>query len=98
MSVFKDGVEIKSSERIQIVKESQEIYKVIIKDAKLTDTGSYSVVVKNEISQCSDFWQWQVVSPPKLVQKLGADKVCEEKETVKFEIKTEAEPAPTVKW
>lgn len=46
LTFYKDGVEIKSSERIKIVKETEEIYKIIIKDAKLTDTGSYSVVAK----------------------------------------------------
>ncbi|XP_045774482.1 obscurin isoform X7 [Maniola jurtina] len=98
VSFYKDGVEIKSSERITIVKESEEIYKIIIKGAKLTDTGSYSVVAKNEINQCSDFWQWHVTSPPKIIKKLGADKVCNEKETVTFEVQTEADPAPTVTW
>ncbi|XP_075991763.1 obscurin isoform X5 [Anticarsia gemmatalis] len=98
VSFYKDGVEIKSSERIQIVKESEEIYKITIKDAKLTDTGSYSVVAKNEVNQCSDFWQWHVTSPPRVTKKLGETKVCEEKETVTFKIETESEPAPTVKW
>lgn len=46
VTFYKDGVEIKSSERIKIVRESEEVYKIIIKDAKLTDTGSYSVVAK----------------------------------------------------
>lgn len=46
LSFYKDGVEIKSSERIRIVKETEYIYKIIIKDAKLTDTGSYSVIAK----------------------------------------------------
>ncbi|XP_049875611.1 obscurin isoform X4 [Pectinophora gossypiella] len=95
---YKDGVLIKSSERIQIVKESDSVYKIIIKDAKLTDSGSYSVVVKNEVNQCSDFWQWHVTSPPKITKKLGEDKVCEEKETVSFKVEVEAEPAPTVTW
>ncbi|KAI8437957.1 hypothetical protein MSG28_010622 [Choristoneura fumiferana] len=98
VSFYKDGTEIKSSDRVQIVKESDEVYKIIIKDAKLTDTGSYSVVAKNEVNQCSDFWQWHVTSPPKLTKKLGDAKVCDEKETVTFQIQTEAEPAPTVKW
>nr|XP_037866814.1 obscurin isoform X5 [Bombyx mori] len=98
LTFYKDGTEIKSSERIQIVKESEEIYKITIKDAKLTDTGSYSVVAKNEVNQCSEFWQWHVTSPPRLVKKLGGSKVVDEKETVTFSIETEAEPAPTVKW
>ncbi|XP_060806138.1 obscurin isoform X2 [Amyelois transitella] len=98
VSFYKDGVEIKSSERIQIVKESNEVYKIIIKDAKLTDTGSYSVVAKNEVNQCSDFWQWQVTSPPRVLKKLGGARVCDEKETVTFQVEAEAEPAPTVKW
>lgn len=46
VTFYKDGVEIKSSERIKIVKESDEVYTITIKDAKLTDSGSYSVVAK----------------------------------------------------
>lgn len=46
VSFYKDGTVIKSSDRIIIVKESEEIYKITIKDAKLTDTGSYSIVAK----------------------------------------------------
>lgn len=49
VSFYKDGAEIKSSERIVIVKESDYVYKITIKDAKLTDTGSYSVVAKSVI-------------------------------------------------
>ncbi|CAH2049873.1 unnamed protein product, partial [Iphiclides podalirius] len=98
LSFYKDGAEIKASERIIIVKESDEIYRITIKDAKLTDTGSYSVVAKNEVNQCSDFWQWHVSSAPKIVKKLGGSKVCEEKETVTFKVETESDPAPSVKW
>ncbi|XP_045498877.1 obscurin isoform X7 [Colias croceus] len=98
VTFYKDGALITSSERIIITKESEEVYTITIKDAKLTDTGSYSVVAKNEVNQCSDFWQWLVTSPPKVTKKLGSSKVCDEKETVTFEIQTEAEPAPTVTW
>ncbi|XP_013175919.1 PREDICTED: muscle M-line assembly protein unc-89-like isoform X5 [Papilio xuthus] len=98
VSFYKDGAELKSSERIVIVKESDYVHKITIKDAKLTDTGSYSVVAKNEVNQCSDFWQWHVSSAPKIVKKLGGSKVCEEKETVTFKIETESDPAPDVKW
>ncbi|XP_045524045.1 obscurin isoform X6 [Pieris brassicae] len=98
VSFYKDGVLITSSDRIIITKESDEVYTITIKDAKLTDSGSYSIVAKNEVNQCSDFWQWHVTSPPKVIKKLGESKVCEEKEMVTFEVKTEAEPAPTVTW
>ncbi|XP_047025271.1 obscurin isoform X5 [Helicoverpa zea] len=98
VTFYKDGVELKSSDRILIVKESDEVYKITIKDAKLTDTGSYSVVAKNEVNQCSDFWQWHVTSPPKVTKTMGGNKVCEEKETVTFKVETESEPAPTVAW
>nr|XP_049692295.1 obscurin isoform X6 [Helicoverpa armigera] len=98
VTFYKDGVELKSSDRILIVKESDEVYKITIKNAKLTDTGSYSVVAKNEVNQCSDFWQWHVTSPPKVTKTMGGNKVCEEKETVTFKVETESEPAPTVAW
>ncbi|OWR55223.1 Muscle M-line assembly protein unc-89, partial [Danaus plexippus plexippus] len=98
LKFFKDGVEIKSSERIRIVKESEELYKIIINDCKLTDTGSYSVVATNEVNQCSDFWQWHVSSPPRVIKKIGEERICNEKETVTLTVETEADPAPTVTW
>ncbi|XP_050680436.1 obscurin isoform X3 [Leptidea sinapis] len=98
VTFYKDGALITSSERIVISKESDNVYKITIKDARLTDTGSYSVVAKNEVNQCSDFWQWQVTSPPKVIKKLSSNIVCDEKETVTLEVHTEAEPAPTVVW
>ncbi|XP_061385571.1 obscurin isoform X3 [Danaus plexippus] len=98
LKFFKDGVEIKSSERVRIVKESEELYKIIINDCKLTDTGSYSVVATNEVNQCSDFWQWHVSSPPRVIKKIGEERICNEKETVTLTVETEADPAPTVTW
>lgn len=98
VTFFKDGVQITSSERIKITKECEEIYSITIKNTSLNDTGSYSVVAKNEISQCSEFWQLRVTSPPKILQKLGGSKECSEGEAVVFQIKVEADPPPTVKW
>lgn len=60
--------------------------------------NKHILMSRNEISQCSDFWQWHVTSPPKILKKLGADKVCEEKETVTFKVEAEADPAPNVTW
>lgn len=69
---------------------------------KIININKYDVMLKivsrNEVSQCSDFWQWHVTSPPRILKKLETEKICEEKETVTFKVEAEADPAPTVKW
>lgn len=53
---------------------------------------------RNEVNQCSDFWQWHVTTPPRVTKKIGESKVCEQKESVTFTVEAESEPAATVKW
>lgn len=53
---------------------------------------------RNEVNQCSDFWQWHVSSPPRVIKKIGEERICNEKETVTLTVETEADPAPTVTW
>lgn len=98
VAFYKDGVLIVNSDHIKITKESEEVYTLTLTGTKITDTGSYSVIAKNEINQCSEFWQLRVTSPPKLTKMLGAARDCNEGETITFQIKAEADPQPTIKW
>lgn len=98
LTFMKEGVELKETENIKITRVSDELYEITLKSAKITDTGSYSVVAKNEFSQCSDVWQLFVAQPPKLTQMLGGMQECGEGDNVAFQIKLEGDPKPTVKW
>jgi len=43
---YKDGQLVQESDRIKIAKEGSDTYKLVIKSAKLTDEGSYSIVAR----------------------------------------------------
>lgn len=98
LTFMKDGVELKDTDNVKVTKENDEHYTITIKSAKQTDSGSYSVVAKNEFSQCSDVWQLFVAQPPKITQLLGGLQECGEGDNVVFQIKLEGDPKPTVKW
>ncbi|XP_018567720.1 obscurin isoform X4 [Anoplophora glabripennis] len=94
---YKDGKIIKESDRIKI-EESGEKHTLVIEKTSLKDTGSYSVVATNELAQVSQFWNLDVYSKPKVLEKLGADKVVSQGENLELKLKLESEPKPTVKW
>ncbi|XP_046590121.1 obscurin isoform X9 [Neodiprion lecontei] len=95
---YKDGQLITESERIKITKDSKGAYSLTIKNTRIEDSGSYSIVAKNEISQTSEFWNFSVKSPPKIKRKLGEPKVINEGDSLTLLIEVEADPKPTVKW
>ena len=45
------------SERIKVVKESEDTFALVIERVTIEDSGSYSVVASNALGQMSDFWQ-----------------------------------------
>lgn len=94
---FKDGKEIKQSERIKIVEKGDKQI-LVIEKTSLKDTGTYSVVASNELAQVSQFWKLDVFSKPKILQKLGKDKQVSQEEFVELRVKVESEPKPEVKW
>ncbi|XP_050295068.1 obscurin-like isoform X13 [Anthonomus grandis grandis] len=94
---YKDGKEIKQTDRIKIVKEGEK-YSLVMEKTSLTDTGSYSVVASNELAQVSQFWKVDVYSKPRVIQKLGESKVVSQGENLELKVQIEAEPRATVKW
>lgn len=95
---YKDGQLLQDSSRISTKKETNDTYTLTIKQARLDDAGSYSVVAKNEISQTSEFWKFEVKCPPKITKKLGESRVINEGETLNLLIEVETVPEPTVVW
>ncbi|XP_044576089.1 obscurin isoform X6 [Cotesia glomerata] len=94
---YKDGQLLESSDRISMTREG-EFYSLIIKNCRLDDIGSYSVVAKNEINQTSEFWNFDVRCPPKIKKKLGEPRVINEGDTLTLLIEVETPPQPTVVW
>ncbi|XP_028138813.2 obscurin isoform X7 [Diabrotica virgifera virgifera] len=94
---YKDGKVIKESENIKVV-ESGEKLTLIIEKTSLKDSGSYSVVATNEMAQVSQFWNLEVYSKPKVIQKLGADRQLSQGQNLELKVKLESEPKAEVKW
>ncbi|XP_035730756.1 obscurin-like isoform X5 [Vespa mandarinia] len=95
---YKDGQLIQESERIKIEKEGSDIYKIVIKNVRIEDAGSYSIVARNEINQTTEIWNLTVKSPPKIRKKLGSIPVIDEGDTLTLLIEVDADPEATVKW
>jgi hypothetical protein len=94
---YKDGKEIKKDERVKVVEEGDKIV-LVIEKTTLKDTASYSVVATNELAQVSQFFNINVHTKPKILEKLGKDKIVSQGEKVELKIKIESEPEAEVKW
>ncbi|CAG9826985.1 unnamed protein product [Diabrotica balteata] len=94
---YKDGKVIKESEHIKVL-ESGEKHTLVIEKTSLKDSGSYSVVATNEMAQVSQFWNLDVYSKPKVIQKLGADRQLSQGQNLELKVKLESEPKAEVKW
>ncbi|XP_053597033.1 obscurin isoform X2 [Microplitis demolitor] len=94
---YKDGQILEASDRLSMTRDGDH-YSLIIKECRLDDIGSYSVIAKNEINQTSEFWNFDVRCPPKIKKKLGEPKVIDEGDTLTLLIEVENTPEPTVVW
>lgn len=94
---FLDGKEVHHDERIKFTIEGETHY-VELHPAKLSDTGSYTVIATNELSQQSEFWNLRVTSKPTFAQKLGKEHVFAEKDEIALSVTVDGYPAPKVKW
>ncbi|XP_067207809.1 obscurin isoform X2 [Linepithema humile] len=95
---YKDGQLIQESDRIKIAKEGSETYKLVIKNAKLTDEGSYSIVARNDINQTTEIWRVGIKCPPKIKKGLGEPRVINENDTLNLLIEVDSDSEPTVNW
>ncbi|KAK0180904.1 hypothetical protein PV327_003237 [Microctonus hyperodae] len=95
---YKDGQLIEASERIIMKKEENDNYTLTLNSCRLEDIGSYSIVAKNEISQTSEFWNFDVKCPPKIKKNLGESRIINEGDTLTLRIEVETPPEPTVVW
>ncbi|XP_047105588.1 obscurin isoform X3 [Schistocerca piceifrons] len=95
---YKDGQQIVQTDRIKIIKETSETYTLSITSTKLEDSGSYSIVATNEMSQTSEFWKFVVHSGPQFLKTMNKSVEAREDDTITFEVKVQGDPKPDVKW
>lgn len=95
---YKNNQLIVESDRVKILKEGEDTYRLVIKGARLDDAGSYSIVAKNEINETSQFWDLTVKYPPKITKKLGEPRLIEEGDTLTLFIEAESDYPITTQW
>ncbi|XP_011159693.1 obscurin isoform X7 [Solenopsis invicta] len=95
---YKDSQLIEESDRIKIIKENSDTYKLVIKNTKVTDAGSYSIVAKNDVNQTTDIWKVGIKCPPKIKKRLGEPRVINEGDTLNLLIEVESNEEPTINW
>lgn len=89
---------ILESERIKVVKESEDTFALVIERVTIQDSGSYSVVASNALGQMSDFWQMVANAPPAFLKELLKTSQVDEGEAITFQVQVEGNPMPSVKW
>ncbi|XP_044269472.1 obscurin isoform X2 [Tribolium madens] len=94
---YKDGKEIKKDERIKVIEENDRVV-LVIEKTMLKDSGSYSIVATNELAQISEFFNLNIYTKPKILEKLGKDKIVSQEEKFELRVKIESEPEAEVKW
>lgn len=94
---YKNGQELVESEHIQFT-VADNYYLIKIAGTQLTDTGTYSVIASNEISQDSQFWKLTVSAPPMLLKTLDKEVIVDEREDIELSVKSDSHPPPTVRW
>lgn len=95
---YKDGQEIKEDNRISITKEENDTYKLTIRNSRLDDAGSYSIVARNEVNQTTEIWKCKVISPPKIRKKLGEPQILDEGDTLTLYVEVESQVPPNITW
>ncbi|XP_031784412.1 obscurin isoform X6 [Nasonia vitripennis] len=98
VSWYKDNKRILESDRTRISKEADDTYTLTIKSACLEDSGSYSIIAKNEINETSQFWDCTVKYPPKITKGLGEPRLIEEGDSLTLYVEVESDYPPSVTW
>lgn len=95
---YKDGQEMKENNRISIEKEGNETYKLTIKNARLEDTGSYSIVARNEVNQTTEIWKLKVLSPPRIRKGLGEPMIIDQGGNLVLTVEVDSVMPAGIKW
>ncbi|CAB0012839.1 unnamed protein product [Nesidiocoris tenuis] len=94
---YKDGKQVMESEHVKLIEEGNT-YTLLISSCSLYDVGSYSIVCKNNISQCSEFCKVDIEGAPIFTRNLMKRVETEEGDSLTFLVKVHGTPMPTVQW
>ncbi|KAG1714523.1 Muscle M-line assembly protein unc-89 [Nymphon striatum] len=94
---YKDGDEIKAGGRFRFLFEDHESSALIIRNAEIGDTGTYTVLARNNLGEVTTSGELLVKVPPSFKKKMCDMSVMTD-EPVRFEVEVEANPTPEVKW
>ncbi|XP_014257942.1 obscurin isoform X8 [Cimex lectularius] len=94
---YKDGKEVSESDHVKLIEEGSS-YTLLIEKCNLYDVGSYSVICKNEVSQCSEFCKVDVEGAPIFTRTLIKNAETEEGDSLTFLVKVHGKPMPSVEW
>lgn len=95
---YKDGQELREDNRISVIKEGSDTYKLVFKNARLEDAGSYSIVARNEVNQTTEIWKLKVLSPPKIAKGLGEPQILDQGDTLTMYVEVDSVMPPNIKW
>nr|XP_018906230.1 PREDICTED: muscle M-line assembly protein unc-89 isoform X3 [Bemisia tabaci] len=96
---YKDGKVINSSDRVKLsYDEESTTHTLYIQRASMEDTGSYSIIATNELSQDSAFSKIQVMAGPRFTKEMPKAMTTKEGDNVTFQVKVKGDPEPEVKW
>lgn len=97
---FKDGIQIKSNDRVEIQHESKQsdIYRLRIKSCKVEDAGTYEVRASNFVGESTSACKVGVLTPPKIVHADIFEKHSFESVPLKYEVIASGIPAPEATW
>ncbi|KAL1399406.1 hypothetical protein pipiens_008251, partial [Culex pipiens pipiens] len=94
---YKNGKELKEDNRIKFL--TAENYHIIkYSPTTMEDAGNYSIIAANEISQATEFWEFTINSPPRLMHGLSKETIVNEKEDIELYVKADSNPKPIVRW
>uniref|UniRef100_A0A8D8NTA4 Muscle M-line assembly protein unc-89 n=1 Tax=Culex pipiens TaxID=7175 RepID=A0A8D8NTA4_CULPI len=94
---YKNGKELKEDNRIKFL--TAENYHIIkYSPTTMDDAGNYSIIAANEISQATEFWEFTINSPPRLMHGLSKETIVNEKEDIELYVKADSNPKPIVRW
>nr|XP_042904683.1 obscurin-like [Parasteatoda tepidariorum] len=96
VSWCKDGQALVPSERIIITSEDK-VQKLVIKKAKVENSGNYSCIIKNENGSQGSYGVCKVNSPAKFIKGLN-DITINAGEDAKLSVAISGDPSPVVKW
>lgn len=97
VTFYKDDQKIVSNNMVKVHEEGNT-YSLEFVCAQFRNSGLYTIVALNDISQTTEHFRLNVQARPSILKDLGKNVECQPGEHVTLTVKLEAEPAPDIRW